>query len=180
MASSACPGCGLVLPDADRPLTERINASAACRLVHDRVGAFEADHLALARFRQLRVDAYGAQHAGPPTPAIRVAYGLVGLHLALDRGVSGSGVRTAHSRMGRPRPDWPRFEAAPRADVTIADVAAAGVEAGSGTGHAEALLRWAASVWASWSSSHDEVAALTGRLFSGSEPFWHATDRYLP
>ena len=180
MPASACPGCGLVLPDADRPQTERLNASAACQVVHDRVAAFEVDHLPLARFRQLRVDAYGAQHAGPPTPAIRVAYGLVGLHLALDHGVSASGVRSAHTRMGRPQPDWPRFETAPHADVTVGDVARSGVDAGSSRGHAEALLLWATSVWTSWSARHDDVATLTRRLFSGNEPFWHSTDRYLP
>jgi len=132
---SACPGCGLVLPDADRPQTERINASTACQVVHDRVSAFEVEHQPLARFRQLRVDAYGAQHAGPPTPSIRVAYGLVGLHLA------------------RPGPDWPRFEAAPRAAATIAEAARDGADAGS---------------------------ALTDRLFRGDEPFWRATDDYQP
>ena len=180
MPASTCPGCGLVLPDADRPQIERLNASAACQVVQDRVAAFEVDHLPLARFRQMRVDAYGAQHAGPPTPAIRVAYGLVGLHLALDRGVSGSGVRSAHALMGRPGPDWPGFEAAPGADVTVADVAAAGVDADSSRGHAAGVLRWASSVWAAWRECHDGVAALTRRLFSGHEPFWCSTDRYLP
>jgi hypothetical protein len=180
MPDSACLGCGLVLPDADRPQTERLNASAACQVVHDRVAAFEADHLPLARFRQLRVDAYGAQHAGPPTPAIRVAYGLVGLHLALDRGVSGTGVRSAHALMGRPGPDWPRFAAAPRAEATVLDVAAAGADSGSSLGHAEGVLRWAVSVWRAWSTAHAEVVTLTGRLFTGQERFWYSTDRYLP
>jgi hypothetical protein len=54
-----------VLPDADRPSTERINASGACQVVHDRVSAFEVDHLRLLRFRQLRVDAYGGWGGAP-------------------------------------------------------------------------------------------------------------------
>jgi Family of unknown function (DUF5946) len=144
------------------------------------VAAFEAEHLLLARYRQLRVDAYGAQHPGYPTPAIRVVYGLVGLCLALERDVSGDGVRLAHSSMGRPRADWPRFDATPRADLTVLDVAERGVDAGSSRGHAEAVLRWSASVWSSWTAAHDDVAALIRRLFTGNEPFWGATDRYQP
>ena len=40
----------------------------------------------LGGLHQLTVDAYGAQHAGPRVPAIGVAFGLIGLHLALDQG----------------------------------------------------------------------------------------------
>jgi hypothetical protein len=69
----------------------------------DRVAAFEAEQLPLARFRQLRVDAHGAQNAGDPIPAIRVVYGLVALHLALERGISGDGVRLATPPGTRPR-----------------------------------------------------------------------------
>jgi hypothetical protein len=178
VSEEACPGCRLVLPGAG-PRSSRINASAACVAVHDRIAAFEAQHASLARYRQLRVDTYGAAHPGVPTPPIRVAYGLVGLHLALDRGVSGDGVRLAHSSMGRPGPGWPRFDGAPTAEVTVLDVAAAGADAGSIRGHAETLVRWARSVWSAWTPAHGPVAELTGRLFTGGETFWRATDTYL-
>jgi hypothetical protein len=175
-----CPGCGLVLPDTGGAPPARLHASAACQAVHDRVAAFEAEHPQLGRFRQMRVDIYGAQHAGGPTPVIRVGYGLVGLHLALDRGVSGEGVRRAHSMMGKPRTDWPGFGDPPRADVTVLDVARDGADGGTWAGHADAVVRWARSVWAAWAPAHDDVAALTRRLFTGNEPFWGSRDTYRP
>ena len=148
--------------------------------MHDRVAAFEADHPPLGRFRQMRVDVHGVQHAGSPTPPIRVVYGLVGLHLAVDQGVSGDGVRRPHSSMGKPHADWPRFDASPRAEVTVLDAAAAGADGGSVRGHAESVLGWAWSVWSSSAAAHDDIADFTRRLFTGNEPFWGWTDTYRP
>jgi hypothetical protein len=72
--------------------------------VHGEVEGFELAHPELAgRFHQLTVDAYGAQHSGGDGRGIRIAYSLVGLHLALERGWSGVAVRTAHHGMGRRR-----------------------------------------------------------------------------
>jgi Family of unknown function (DUF5946) len=177
---AACPGCGLVLPGGHRDPAGHINASGACQAVHDRVAAFEAEHLSLGRFRQMRVDVYGAQHAGSPTPPVRVIYGLVGLHLALDSCLSGDGVRQAHSLMGKPGADWLRFEISPRADLTVLDAAAAGADGGSAPGHAEGMLRWGRSVWSSWAAAHESIAEFTGRLFTGNERFWGWTDTYRP
>ncbi len=85
----------------------------------------------------MTVDAYGAQHAGEPTGRIYVAYSLVGLYLALERGWSGIQARDFHGRMGRPAHDWPAFVRPPTTgDVTVADVVAAGARAGSPDGHA--------------------------------------------
>lgn len=68
---AACHGCfprppaswrGAVEPD--RPL----RVSPACWGLHAELVGFELRHLsALGRFHELTVDAYGAQHAGPPT-----------------------------------------------------------------------------------------------------------------
>jgi hypothetical protein len=45
--------------------------------------------------------------------------------------------------------------------VTVLDVARAGARANSVAGHAAAVQRWAAAVWAAWESHHGEVVALT-------------------
>jgi Family of unknown function (DUF5946) len=78
-------------------------------MLYGDVCGFELEHVArLGGLHQLMVDAYGAQHAGADGRAIRVAYSLVGPHLALERGRSGVEVREAHRRMG-PRisaPGW--------------------------------------------------------------------------
>jgi hypothetical protein len=168
----------VVLHVAGHHAAGRLNASGACLALDDRLSVFETEQPWLARFRQLRIDAYGVQHAGSPTPTIRVVYGLVGLHLALDRGLSGTGVRRAHAAMGRPQPDWPRLDIPPRTELTVWHVAAAGADHGSAQGHAEAVLRWARAVWSSCAGVHGDVADLTRRLFTGDEAFWGATDTY--
>jgi hypothetical protein len=132
------------------------------------VAGFELEHPWLVgRCRQMTVDAYGAQHAGTPTKPIRVAYSLLGLHLALEVGLSGNEVRDAHSRMGKPDATWPAFERPEGfAALTIDDVARGGVRAGSERGHADAVRAWAEAVWAWWRPAHADVRALTQALLS--------------
>jgi hypothetical protein len=172
-----CPGCRVSLDQMPWALDRDLRASPECWHVYGQVAMFEHEHAErLVPLHQLGVDAYGAQHAGAPTPVIQVAYSLVGLHLALDRGLDGLAVRAVHQRMGKPRPDWPTFDPpADPGDVTVLDVLQAGAGAGAGVeaeagsvdGHAAQLRRWAESVWAAWSDRHADVAALTGRIFPG-------------
>jgi Family of unknown function (DUF5946) len=167
---TTCPGCGLQLPGSGLPWDRRRTASPECWQLYGEIQGFALGHLELVRdFHQLTVDAYAAQHApregggGAPPPS--VAYALVGLHLALDRGVSGIEVRAAHQRMGKPDPSWPRLPTPERPGaVTVLEVAAAGAMVGSVAGHAEAVRGWAAAVWQAWAAEHAAVAALADRL----------------
>jgi Family of unknown function (DUF5946) len=168
--ATTCPGCGLRLPASGFPPDLRRNASPECWQLYGEVQGFALNHLELVRdFQQLTVDAYAAQHApgevGVNVLPISVAYALVGLHLALDRGVSGIEVRGAHQRMGRPDPSWPRLPTPERTGaMTVFDVAAAGAMVGSVAGHAKAVRAWAAGVWQAWAAEHATVAALADRL----------------
>jgi hypothetical protein len=168
--ATTCPGCGLRLPASGLPWDPRRNASPECWQVYGEVQGFALNHLELARdLHQLTVDAYAAQHGprevGGDGPPISVAYALVGLHLALDRGVPGVEVRAAHQRMGRPDASWPRLQApSSTGRLTVLDVATAGVMVGSVAGHAAAVRAWAAAVWRAWAARHVAVAALTDRL----------------
>jgi hypothetical protein len=110
--STTCPGCGLELPASGLTPDPRGNASPECWQLYGEVQGFELHHIELVRdYHRLTVDAYAAQHAsravGGDVPPISVAYALVGLHLALDRRVSGLEVRAAHQRMGKPDASWP-------------------------------------------------------------------------
>jgi hypothetical protein len=169
-SSTTCPGCGLQLPASGVPWDRRGNASPECWQLYGEVQGFALGHFELVRdFHQLTVDAYAAQHAhrevGGDLPPISVAYALVGLHLALDRGISGIEVRAAHQRMGKPDPSWPRLPTPERIGaVTVFEVAAAGVMVGSVAGHARAVRAWAAAVWQAWAAQHATVAALADRL----------------
>lgn len=166
MAISVCPGCELRASPGGIPLDRPLNASPECWGLHAELVGFELSQPALVgRYHQRTVDAYGAQHAGPPTGRIRVAYSLVGLHLALDLGWSGARVREAHQRMGRPDESWPEF---PRPSatgaLTVADVVAGGARIGSVEGHGILVERWASSVWEAWAQHHAAVRELAGRL----------------
>jgi len=163
---TSCPGCGVTLPPNGWTIDPGIGASPECWELLGEVQGFEMSHPSLVgRWHQLTVDAYGAQHAGGDPRAIRTAYSLVGLHLALDVGLTGIQVRDAHQRMGRPDPSWPAFERPQAgAEPTVADVAEAGVRAGSVEGHATAVTAWARAVWGSWSERHSAVAELAERV----------------
>lgn len=152
---TTCPGCGLVLPASDWPLGRKVNASPACWHLCSEVMGHEAQHLpALGRLHQLTVDAYGAQHAGVPTPTISTAFALVGLHLALEEGWSGTAVRAAHQALAERHRDWPLFAIpAERGRLTIAHVAASTTP----DEHAMRVQAWAASVWKAWRGAHDAV-----------------------
>ncbi len=130
----------------------------ACWQLYGEVLGYEAEHLSeLGRFHQLMVDAYGAQHAGGPTPRIATAFGLIGLHLALEEGMSGIEIRAAHQHLARHFAEWPAFARPTRpATLTVSDVAAAG----SPEAHADLVQRWARSVWSSWDAAHERVATL--------------------
>jgi hypothetical protein len=163
---TTCPGCGLAAAGPGIPLDRPFNASPQCWALHAELLGLELSSPSLVgRYHQLTVDAYGAQHAGPPTGALRVAYSLAGLMLALERGWSGPEVRAFHQRMGRPEPWWPSFpRPAGAARLTVADVVAAGARAGSVDGHARLVQRWAGSVWDAWRDRHADVRALVDRL----------------
>jgi hypothetical protein len=168
--STTCPGCGLQLPASGLPWDPRRNASPECWQLYGEVQGFALEHLKLVRdLHQLTVDAYAAQHAprqaAGEVPPISVAYALVGLHLALDRGASGGEVRATHQRMGKPDPSWPRLPTPERSGaMTVFDVAAAGAMVGSVAGHAKAVRAWAVAVWQAWAAQHATVTALADRL----------------
>jgi Family of unknown function (DUF5946) len=157
-AWSTCPGCGLDLPALEWREPMRLLASAACwQLFTEVTGTALAIASPAAAVHQLSLDAYTAQHAGPDAPAISTVFGLVGLHLAVDRGQDGRQVRDAHQRLAATGTAWPRL---PRpehtGDVTVFDVALADTS----TEHIAAAHRWAESVWAAWHASQPTIVAL--------------------
>jgi hypothetical protein len=168
---TACPGCGIVLPDGTPAEPARLHASPSCEAVLNEILGYEFQHPVMLRYHQLTVDAYGAQHAGGSAPRIRVAYSLAGLWLALEHGFSAEDVRAVHRRMGHPTLEWPEFRppSPPQRWLTVLDVAEAGIRQRSESGHARAVGQWATSVWAAWRADvpgvHDEVETLLRSIF---------------
>lgn len=190
-AGPACPGCGLASDAPGIQPDREVHASAACWGLHAELVGFELLHAArLGRLHQLTVDAYGAQHPDPDGTGLRLAYSLVGLCLALERGWTGLEVREMHARMGRWQSWWPAFHrpapvvpsiepkrrrapagdpdpaGAPAPEPTVADVVRVGVRADSVEGHAGAVEAWADGVWARWGPEHVTIRAFTDRVLA--------------
>jgi hypothetical protein len=156
-----CPGCGLRLPDQDLDPADRFNASGECLKLY-----FELTYWTLTQqdgrfIHQHAVDAYEAQHAGAGTRPITVAFGLIGLYFALEKGYTGRQVQLAHMEIGRTRRDWPLLEPPENpGKLTVSDV----LGAGSDPEKEEMLMRWASAVWKSWEPRHEWVRETTARI----------------
>ena len=87
--STTCPGCGVQQPGSGWDWDPSVNYSPECWQLYGEVTGFELGHLELLRLHQMTVDAYGAQHVPGDGRGTRAAYSLVGLHLALERGLTG-------------------------------------------------------------------------------------------
>ncbi len=158
-----CPGCGLCLPDHRHDPPDRFNASGVCWQQYSNLSCETVARQDPAFIHQHAVDAYAAQHAGGRTRNITVAFGLIGLYLALEKGYTGKQVRRAHMQIARIRKDWPRLEPPVHpAGITVADVLKAGTDA-----EKDAMIRqWMTAVWASWADRQGWVRGMTEELLN--------------
>lgn len=152
-----CPSCGYQgLAGAAAP-DPPFAASPACYAASLDLAAYDIERARPDFLHQQAVDAYAAQHPGPPTRPISVWFALVGLHLFADRGLTGRQVQRAHMQLARERTAWEPIQApASLAGVTVGDVLAQP----PGDQRDAALGDWARWVWSRWADHHDEVAAL--------------------
>ena len=98
------------------------------------------------------VDAYAAQHPDRSMKPIRIAFSLVGLYLAVEKGLTGKEVQNIHMDMGKEKREWPTFEVPEYlSDISVADV----LHAEPGDERDGMIRAWAASVWNAWSEDPD-------------------------
>ncbi len=166
-----CPGCHVKLPDRNVDPPERMNASGECLQAYSDLMCYTVAKQDPEFIHQHVVDTYAAQHGGGSTRNITVAFGLIGLYLALEKGYTGKQVQKAHMRIAEVRKVWPRLEPPLRpAVLTVMDVLQAGTD-----GEKDAMIRkWMAAVWESWADRHswirittDEILACSGKWGSG-------------
>lgn len=152
-----CPTCGC---DCSQALSE-LSAYTLTR----RDSEFIHQHV---------VDAYGAQHGGfqgsprdrRPASNIGIAFSLLGLYLAFEKGYTGRQVQRAHMALGRWRKQYPLPGVSPpRAALTVADV----VKAEPGDARDRMLKQWAQSVWDAWKPAHDWTRALWKEFEQGRQ-----------
>jgi hypothetical protein len=153
-----CPGCGLQLPRLrDEASNPQVNASAECRRLYHELSLYTLSHGDAFFIHQVAVDAYAAQHAGPASKPITIAFALIGLCLLLERGYTGKAVQRAHMRLASRSKRWPSFDPpAHRGSMTVADV----LHVVPGSERDTAIMRWATSVWSAWERAHPAVRTL--------------------
>ena len=163
-----CPGCGLQLPDQHPDVPDRLNASGECFCVFSDLQCYTVVKQDPEFIHQHAVDAYEAQHAGGPTRNITVAFGLIGLYLALEKGYTGRQVQLAHMRISKVRKDWPRPEPSDQpAFLTVMDVLYRETDE-----EKDAMIRnWMTSVWESWGGRHEWVRETSDELLKSSEKY---------
>jgi len=160
---STCPGCGLTRPDSGATYDRKFHASAECWAVFEEVLAVEfQDATIFGRAHQVTVDAYAVQHAGGRHPDKSVCVHLVGLYLAVERGVKPGEIASRLQRFASRMTSWPHFEVpAERARLTVQDVALA---RGDREAHVEKVKAWGRDVWERWSPHHATVRVLAAGL----------------
>lgn len=152
-----CPGCGLHLPISDAPPDERYNASPECWQLHGELTAYTVTRGDIAFIHQHLVDAYAAQHVRDDARPIGVAFALIGLYLACERGYTGRQVQHLHMLLANRSKTWPRFTPPPlMGALTIHDV----LQAPPGENRDHMLHQWAQSIWDAWSHEHERVKFL--------------------
>lgn len=155
-----CPGCGPRLP-AGGPYDGRYHASAACWAIYGDLTAYTLTLPDPTFPHQYLVDTYAAQHVGPAVRPIGVAFALIGLYLAVERGMTGRQVQHLHMLLANRSKIWPAFT--PPAEMrvlTVQDV----LRAPPGAERDAMLRQWSASVWAAWDREHERVRALFARV----------------
>lgn len=157
LPSRTCPGCGLRLPISDAPADARFNASPECWDIHGELTAYTVTRGDPAFIHQHLVDAYAAQHPGPPAKPITVAFGLIGLYLACEKGYTGRKVQHMHGLLANRSKVWPTFTPPERTSaLTVWDV----LQAPPGDERDALLMRWATSIWVTWSAERERIESL--------------------
>jgi hypothetical protein len=155
--TSTCPSCGYVSASIQGTIKPPFPASPECYAAYQELSAYDMERARPDFLHQEVVDAYAAQHPGPPAKPISTWFALVGLHLALDLGLTGKGVQRAHMKLGRHKRKWPALA---RPDDLSCMTAADVMRELPGDTRDRGLIRWANQVWQCWTPVHAAIATL--------------------
>ena len=109
--------------------------------------AYTLTHGDPAFIHQHVVDTFAAQNANEQTKPITLTFALAGLHLHVDRQLSGRQVQRVHQWLARKKRPWPAFnlpEKRGSITATAVMVRPAGLERDA------AIEAWATEVWAAF------------------------------
>ncbi len=139
-----CPGCGVALE------------STTCIALMDEVNAWTLELHDPEFIHQLLVCTYGASHWKPGMKPITLAFALIGLYLACERGYDGKQIQSMHTKLANASKTWPVFPVPDtKATLSIKDVIEVEPEKRAGM-----VYEWAQSVWGVWRDQSDDIAHL--------------------
>lgn len=164
MASSVCPGCGVEQPSSGKSPETRHHASAECWALFGELSAYTLVHGDPKFIHQHAVDAWQAQHVVASKSNIGIAFSLIGLYLALEKGYSGRQVQLAHMELGRTKRTWVWFDPPAEYRMTVVNV----LQAEPGADRDAVLMKWAAAVWEAWSHAQDWTRHICAELLKVS------------
>ncbi|WP_205698932.1 DUF5946 family protein [Conexibacter sp. SYSU D00693] len=153
--TSACPGCGAVLPAAGGPTHAYVGASPACWLRHGELLAREYQQLQPWQAHGLSVDTYAVQHPGKPERRTTqsLALHLMALGDQLERGGDEERRLRVLREAARRAPDGLEWLDPPgHYGMTVVDVLDRDPDE-----HREAVLAWARTTWQAWAPHHDRI-----------------------
>ena len=157
MTISECPGCGAKQESEGIFSQAGYNASPACVNRYYELTALTLSLRDAEFIHQVAVDAYAAQHFSDDMKPIRLAFALIGLYLACQKGYTGKEVQKAHMQLGKVRRDWPGFGKPLRVNaLTVVEV----MNGINKKNCREQVMNWANTVWKDWSPAHETVKKL--------------------
>lgn len=163
MSETACPGCGLMLPDFDGRTHEYLGASAACWKLYGELLADEYGRFRLPPEHKFTVDAYAVQHPGVDERRTRqsVAAHLIRLCLMLERDREPAFATRLMSRSTNGAFQFPWFGlATPLGTLTVLDMLGAPDLAT----HNARVREWADDLWSAYAEQQELVRTWCDRL----------------
>lgn len=103
---------------------------------------------------QYIVDTFAVQTADEKTKPIKIAFGLIGLYLHIEKGYTGKMVQRAHMQLAKYKKFLPKFNLPEnKGDITVFDV----LKIPEGEGRDEKIEEWMRSVWDEYKENHNTV-----------------------
>ncbi len=126
---------------------------------YNQLAFYTLSHTSPTFIHQYVVDAFAAQTAAEADKPIRLAFALIGLYLAVEKGYTGRQVQLAHMDLANRRKDWPHFSLPEdRGNITAETV----LQAQEGSQRDEKIIEWCASVWQAYAPVRTEIINLIG------------------
>jgi hypothetical protein len=158
-----CPGCQVTHPSKNLLPPDNYNVSGECWELYGELTVSNISEADINFSAQHCVDAYAAQHVSKRMKPITIAFSLIGLYLAIEKGYTGRQVQLAHMELGRKKFPWPEFKPPNEpGSINISNV----LQAKPGEERKVMIKQWAASVWHSWEKEHDWTKNIVDQLLN--------------